>query len=77
MLIPGKVGAWALKEDEHRRKTLPRTPPNKGKRKRGRFSYQRPVKQHELDFEDRSIRYSSLRGGCGRVGFFRPVVLVA
>jgi hypothetical protein len=36
-----------------------------------------PMRQREIDFEDRSIRYSSLRGGCGRVGFFRPVVLVA
>jgi hypothetical protein len=38
MLIPGKVGAWALKEDELRRRPLPRITVNKGKRE-GRGCY--------------------------------------
>src|SRR4051794_24711896 len=57
--------------------TLPRTSGDKAKGSEEGSATPAPMRQHEIYFEDRSIRYSSLRGGFDRVGLFRSVVLVA
>jgi hypothetical protein len=71
------AGWGLLVGSELRRTSLPRTLVNEGTRKRRRFSYPAPLRQREIDLENHSLRYSSLRWGCSRIGNILAVLLIA